>query len=149
MNGPADGAGMAEAVVACGMSPEELAVWSVLQTRVGRAAAIPMADLAAQVGLGTRTLQSVVKHLVEDHHLPIGSSTGGADGVHGYYRVASPDDLERTVRQLDHRIISTARRKARLVQSTAARVLGQLTMDLEREETHGADGTIDPAAESV
>ena len=109
---------------------DELRVMQAIERHVGREQALPLELLAAEAGVSPRVAQELVKHLIESHGQSIGSSTGDP---HGYYMIQSADDLERSKAQLRHRIISTARRLAQLEKSTAPKVLGQITLDLEQE----------------
>ena len=113
-------------------SPIELEILSVLEERVGHAKAISMRDLAVAVGLGedTRTLQDLIKHLVEEHREPIGSSPTQPNG---YFMIKTADDQKTAFKHIDSRIISLAKRKARIVGNTPAEVLRELTGQLDLE----------------
>ncbi len=113
------------------LSDAELAVRFQIGQREGRPQAISLQDLAAAVDLSPREVQHVIKHLIELHRLPIGSATSAP---HGYYWITGLQDQERAEKQLAHRIISTARRLARLKQNTPDEVLGQLALDVQRDE---------------
>ena len=119
---------------AAGYSREEQLIVAYLSLHRGRAAAIPMAQLAAMADLSTRALQQVVAHLIAEHAIPIGSATGD---VHGYYLVEDAADVEAACAQLRHRIIHLARRMATLKRISLADVFGQLGLPWEKELPHG------------
>lgn len=93
----------------------------------GRAAAVPMADLAAAAGLSTRALQQLITHLIIEHAVPIGSATGE---VHGYFLVEDAADVKAACDQLRHRIIHLAQRMATLQRISLADVMGQLKLEI-------------------
>ncbi len=107
----------------------ELALEAVIADEIrahrGRQAAIGMRELAAACGVETRFLQRIVKHLIEDHGEPIGSSTVKPTG---YYWLDDPDDVAASVRQLEHRLVSLAVRIARLRKTSVEAVFGQLNL---------------------
>lgn len=70
------------------------AVRVVIEPRRGRAAAITMHEISALTGLQTRLIQSIVKFLVEERHLPIGTATTRPFG----YFVIETDEERRSVR---------------------------------------------------
>jgi hypothetical protein len=109
------------------MTPEEQAVWREIDARPGREQSIALGDLAVLVGIAPRVVQWIVKHLIERHACAIGSATGTP---HGYYRITSFEDLEKSRKQLEHRIIRTAQRLAALNKNTPAECLGQIQLAL-------------------
>lgn len=118
---------MTAAALPSPLSAEECRVISLLSRCRGRAAAVPMAQLAAAVGLSTRALQQLVTHLIIEHAVPIGSATGEA---HGYFLVEDAADVKAACDQLRHRIIHLAQRMATLQRISVGAVLGQLRLDL-------------------
>ena len=73
-----------------------LAVLAQVRPRRGRYAAFSMHLIAGNTGLQTRLIQSIVKFLVEERHLPIGT---GTSKPFGYFWIVSNDE-RRAVR--DH-----------------------------------------------
>lgn len=83
----------------------EATVWRVLdRDHRGRERAIKMPDLADKVGLKTRALQGLIRHLRMEHGKPIGSS---CREPYGYFRMIDPKDLEDFFFQLLNRGKST------------------------------------------
>lgn len=107
---------------------EEARVLAVVRARRGQGAAIQVADLAASTEISERRVQQVVKHLVEEHQAPIGTST---TEPHGYYWIAT-DAERRAVRDsLMRRALSTIRRARAYDRSGwVARLIGQLELEL-------------------
>ena len=97
---------------------------------LGRANAIPMPDLAARLGISTRTLQSEIEWLIVEHGCRIGSSCGK---VHGYYWITDQADLELTYRNRMNRAIANFRAAWKLQRGrAAAEMLGQVSL-VEKE----------------
>jgi hypothetical protein len=86
-----------------------------------------MPALAREAGLGTRQLQRIIKHLIEDHGEPIGSATVPPTG---YYVITDEPEVRAAVAQLEHRLGSLARRIARLRRIAPEEVFGQRRLDL-------------------
>lgn len=112
------------------LSVQELQVLDQLSFCQGNENAVPVEELAKLTGIDDRVVQKIVKHLIEEHHYPIGSSTGKPNG---YYWITTAAEQQRSEAQLEHRIISTARRLARLRKNTPAEVLGQMILTLNQE----------------
>ncbi len=111
-------------------SPHETAVLGMLRGRTSRSP-IPMPTLATALGLPTRDIQLIVKHLVEQHHEPIGSTC--ARGAAGYFEIRTAEDLACAERDLRHRALSCLRRLARLKAATPDEILGQLRLALTED----------------
>ena len=105
----------------------EWLVANLIRLHQGRAEAISMSALAREAGLGTRQLQRIIKHLIEDHGEPIGSATGQPTG---YYLITDEPEVRAAVAQLEHRLGSLARRIARLRRIAPEEVFGQMRMEL-------------------
>lgn len=113
------------------LSTEEMQILDQLTVCQGLENAVSNKKLAELTGIEERKVQDLVKHLVEEHRYPIGSATGQP---HGYYWITTAAEQERSEKQLEHRIISTARRLARLRKNTPHAVLLQLSLDMETEQ---------------
>lgn len=120
-----------QAAILFELSVEEMQIVEQLSYCHGLENAVSNRKLAALTGIEERKAQDLVKHLVEEHHYPIGSATGKP---HGYYWITTAEEQERSEKQLEHRIISTARRLARLRKNTPHAILLQLSLDMETEE---------------
>ena len=115
----------------CPVPDTEALVHGIIRACQGRKAARSMTAVAAEAGCDTRTVQTLIAHLIEAHRCPIGSSTGAP---HGYYWIVDPEDLARAKTQLSHRIIETARRLKALDHNALADVMGQLKLELHATE---------------
>ena len=73
-----------------------VAVLAAIKPCRGREAAISMHEIAARTGLHTRDIQAIVKFLVEERHVPIGTAT---TKPFGYFWITTMDE-RRSVR--DH-----------------------------------------------
>lgn len=105
----------------------ESRVLAVLREHRGRPAAIGKAELSAEIGVCERTLRDIIKHLIEEHHEPIGSCSGAPAG---YFYINSEAELNLAMHELRTRIIEMAKRMAHLKKNSLADVLGQLAMGL-------------------
>jgi hypothetical protein len=95
------------------LTADEAAVWSVIRNRKGRAAAIPMPDLAYLVfgsNHSTRRVQSAV-HELRLKGYAVGSSCAKPNG---YYLITDRQELKESIAQLDHRIQNLSRCAAAL-----------------------------------
>jgi biotin operon repressor len=114
-----------ESPAAGGMTNLETRVLSLIQR--GRENAISMPALAAGCGISTRELQSIVKHLIEEHGVLIASATGKN---HGYYYPETEEEFRAAADQLVHRIISLAKRLRAMNKESYERIFGQGRMEL-------------------
>lgn len=113
----------------------EATIWSILsEQHRGRAAAIPMPELAYYLNLSTRALQNCIEWLIKEHGKPIGSSCGKPSG---YYVIADAKDLELTFRNRVNRGIANLAAAYRLKKTPEVlQALGQLgVLDKAESET--------------
>ena len=118
-------------LVTTDMTDSERLVAGIIERHRGKETPVAREQLALLVGVTTREVERIVKHLVERHGCPIGSVCGSR--VHGYYVITDAEDLARTAENLRARAMSLLKRLARLRQTTELDVLGQLRLDLETE----------------
>lgn len=116
-------------------SPEErrqvAAVLGVIRSRRGRAAAIPMQEIAARTGVTERSVQSIVKFLVEERQIPIGTATSRP---FGYFILASDAERRACRNSLLRRALSTLEHaKAFDQDGIVAPLVGQAKLALEEE----------------
>lgn len=109
------------------LTDEERAIMEILSVNRGKENAISMSDLAGVIGLSTRTLQMRIKHLIETHRVLIGSSTWDP---HGYYLITDSNEVEASVKQLEHRLISLAVRISRIKKISVEEVFGQMRLEV-------------------
>lgn len=94
----------------------------------GRQQAKPMPYLAERVGISTRSLQTIINHLIVDHKKPIGSTSKKPAG---YYIVSNDEDLDEALKNLRHRAMSILHRMAALRRVSLNELLGQLRLEDE------------------
>lgn len=115
------------------LEPEEELFVTILEQHQGLAQAIRVADMAEQLGFGRdkngqRRAQALKKHLVEEHLVCVGCSSGQPAG---WYRPETVEEIRATVAQYKGRLISLARLIAKTTASTPDAVLGQIRLELE------------------
>ncbi|BFU90127.1 MAG: hypothetical protein NTAFB01_13140 [Nitrospira sp.] len=110
------------------LSPEEVAVWAVLNRHRGRLSAIGLDALALASDVPERAVQHVIAHLIERHGCAIGSA---CTKPMGYFVIQTEAELSASVSQLLHRLMALARRIAALKKSSTPIVLQQAALDLE------------------
>lgn len=110
------------------LSAEEEAILAILGPRRGREAAISVDRLALVTGIERRRVEQVVKQLVEEHQVPIGTSTRPP---YGYY-IIERDEERREVRDSLIRRAASVFRRARAYDRSGwvARMLGQMELHL-------------------
>lgn len=106
----------------------ERAVYAAL--RRGRANARSVPTLAADTGLSTREVQSIVKHLILGHGVPVGTSMGKP---YGNFIIDDPEDLKQTTDLLRTRAVHQLMRVAALQKMTHRRLLEEIQTELEAE----------------
>jgi DNA-binding IclR family transcriptional regulator len=103
-----------------GLTREEADVLCLLKK--GRENSISMSALAEAVGVCTREVQTIVKHLVEDHQVLIASATGKH---HGFFLPENEEEFRAAAAQLEHRIISLAKRLRAINKESYEEIFGQ------------------------
>lgn len=111
---------------------DEKLIARIISNAQGRSQAVQVKELVRRTGIDERRVREIVKQLIEDHCLPIGS-TSGLPG--GYYMIADAKELRQVRRSLVRRAVSILNRarvydKAGWVKEMA----GQLAIRLEEEE---------------
>lgn len=104
---------------------EVLRVMHLVRQHEGRAAAISMHEIERLTGIPARSIQSIVKLLVEERHLPIGTSTSKP---FGYFWIVTEGERRECRNHLLRRALSTLRH-AQALDSEA--VVGPLVGQLE------------------
>ena len=107
--------------------PEPAAtIWRIIRKECrGRENAIRMPALAARVGVSTRTVQSEIEYLINEHGKRIGSSCGKKPG---YYIITDREDLEITFQNRVRRGIANFRSAYALKKSDKVKeALGQVS----------------------
>lgn len=107
------------------MTLEEIRAKEILEHHRGRANALQVRHFAQLLGVDERRAQQIVKHLVEDHAILIGSAV---TRPFGYFVPETPEEVEAVTAQLYHRIASLAVRIARIRRISVEEVYGQLKL---------------------
>lgn len=114
------------------MTREEKAVAAILTEHRGRAKAIMARRLAELAGLDERRLRQVIKHLVERHHMAIGSTTSVPPG---YYLITDPRERAAVRRSLMRRALSILERaRAYDRAGWVHQLAGQLALKIQEDE---------------
>jgi len=112
------------------LTADQRKVWDVIRRRRGAAQAIPMSHVAT-LAFGdagqTRRVQDAVAGLTLAGR-PVGSSCGKPNG---YYLITDPGELERAIKNLEHRIGQLSRRAAAL-RRHGPKFAGQGSLTFER-----------------
>ena len=90
-------------------------VLGLIRGRVGKASAISVAKLSSITSIPPRTVRSIVKDLIEEHYIRIGSSLGNPAG---YYMIKTEEEAEQNERTLRRLGISILKRAAVLKKLT-------------------------------
>lgn len=112
------------------LTSEERAVWAVMTRHRGRLNTIGLDALALAADVPERCVQHVIAHLIERHHLPIGSAV---KKPMGYFVIETDDELAESVTQLTHRLTALARRIAALKKSSTPKILQQMAMEFTED----------------
>lgn len=104
-----------------------LQVYGIIRHHKGRANAISVGAIATHTGIGERTVRSIVKHLIEDHRVRIGSALGRPSG---YYIIETLEETEQNERTLRSLAISTLRHAAVLRQVSLSDYLSGIQGEL-------------------
>ena len=111
------------------LDAEELAVVKAL--RWGRLNARQVRDIAAEAGLPARRTQELIRRLIHDHGVPIGTAM---EAPHGNFLIDSAAELEATVELLRERGISNLARAAKLKGTALRRYIADVQVSLDRED---------------
>lgn len=114
------------------MTPLESHFLRILQQHRGLAQAIPVPQMAAELGVSSRVAQEIKKSLVEQHHVSIGSSCGKRSG---WFIPIDQAEVDATIKNYKKRVRSLCI----LISGTtaAAAISGtmkQLAIEFEEEE---------------
>lgn len=110
------------------MTKDELTIAMWIESRLGPRQAIPVAELSLRTGLDERRVRQIVKHLIERHYLPIGSSVNPG----GYYTISDNNERLRVRRALIRRAVSILERARAYDRGNWINgLIGQLEMQLE------------------
>jgi hypothetical protein len=102
------------------MTDAERAVLGCIEP--GRGRAVPVNVIALLTNLPERRVRRIVRGLIDEHGVCIGSSTAPPAG---YFLINNPEEIEAAYRRLRHRGISILARAARLRDISVVDVFGQ------------------------
>ncbi|MDZ4042895.1 MAG: hypothetical protein U1D96_05295 [Eubacteriales bacterium] len=113
------------------MTPEEDRIAKIIFKHRGRSNPVQVTVLSYKTGIDQRKVREIVKGLIEDHLLPIGSTSSKPAG---YYVITDPRELRLVRRSLIRRAVSILNRaKAYDRGGWVSEMAGQLTMRLEAD----------------
>ena len=113
-----------------GLSREEEIVLDLVKAHPGRAAAIPLPDLALRTGIDERRVQAIINELITRHGQLIGSASTKPAGL---YWITTPGEREEALRHLEHRWKSILFRWWKLRGCSVDDILGQIRMEFSEE----------------
>lgn len=117
---------------ASAMTPEMERIAKIIYRHQGRTNPVKSVVIAYRTGMDERKVRELVKGLVEDHRLPIGSTSSKPAG---YYIITDPGELRQVRRSLIRRAISILNRaKAYDRAGWVAEMAGQLALKLEGDK---------------
>jgi hypothetical protein len=104
-------------------------VLGVIRQHVGRASAVSMYEISQRTAVSPRDVQAIVKFLVEERGVPIGSATSEP---FGYYVIRSEDELQDNYRHFVRRGVSNLRHASAFKKaSIVGPIVGQLEIEVE------------------
>ena len=111
-------------------TPDERAVWNLIQNRVGKEHAISIGAIEILTHFGTRRVKATKEDLIRRHGLKIGSSRGKP---HGYYVIENAAELLETARTMRNQginmLICAASLEGRDGKAYLRELLGQMVME--------------------
>ncbi len=107
---------------------DEQAVMKILRKHRGRESAVKVNRIVQLTGINERQVRDIVKHLIHEHRVPVGSST---KKPYGYYWIETADEAFENYEALRRRGISVLARAAKVKGVTLPELLGQLKLETE------------------
>lgn len=108
---------------------DALQVLHVVRQHPGREHAVSMHEIERQTGIPARQVQTLVKLLVEERHLPIGTATRRP---WGYYWIVTDSERREVRNHLMRRALSTLKHARALdADEVVAPLVGQLELAVE------------------
>jgi hypothetical protein len=106
-------------------------VLDLIRERVGRENAISMHEISRRLAIDKRDVQAIVKFLVEERSVPIGSAV---QRPYGYYLIDSDDELRRNYQHFVRRGVSNLKHaRAYMNASVVGPIVGQLEIEIEEK----------------
>jgi hypothetical protein len=96
----------------------------------GRLNATGVAKISKTTGINDRRVRQIVRHLIDDHGLCIGSAT---DEPAGYFIATDPGEVADIVGAMRHRGISILVRASRISGNSLTEIIHQGVLELEFE----------------
>jgi len=110
------------------MNSDSQSVLSLIRTRIGRQQALSVEYISQATDIPPRTVRDIVKHLIEHHHVRIGSALGKPPG---YYIIATQEEAEENERWLRKLGISILVHAAVLKKLSIKEYMKELQEELE------------------
>lgn len=113
------------------MTGEEKSITEILTKATGRERAVSVAAIARMTGINERRVRQIVKHLIERHHFPIGSTTTTPSG---YYIITDNDERVMVRKSLTGRALSILKRASVYDKAGwVGAITGQLELEILKE----------------
>lgn len=111
-------------------------VWAFVSGHKGKANAVSLPDVAQHCGYNRRTIQDIVHRLVEDHGLPVASTSSNRQP--GYYIPADSRESLQHFRSIFRRSLQVMKRARAFYKSPQlAELLGQAELLCQEGKTNG------------
>ena len=116
------------------LTAEQQAVWDIIKQRPGRDNALSAGEIGSMAGFPEdikshyRLVRRIIRELVVDHYLNIGSSPSG------FFMIANEDEMDDCYRSLRSMGLKILQKAARIKKVSLHKFLGQLSMEIEQEE---------------
>lgn len=113
------------------MTDEEKSITGILTKATGRERAVSVRAITRMTGINERRVRQIVKHLIERHHFPIGSTTTAPSG---YYMITDNDERVMVRKSLTGRALSILKRASVYDKAGwVGAITGQLELELSKE----------------
>ncbi len=113
------------------MTREEKQITEILTEASGRERAVSVAAISRSTGINERRVRQIVKHLIERHQFPIGSTTTVPSG---YYIITDNEERIMVRKSLLRRAFSILKRASVYDKAGwVGAITGQLELELEKE----------------
>jgi len=113
---------------ALNMDSDSWTVYGIIINRLGREQAVSVDAISEQTGIAGREVRDIVKRLIEQHHVRIGSALAKPSG---YYMIQSDEEAEANERTLRRLGLSILVRASVLKRLTVAEYMKRLQTELE------------------
>ena len=109
----------------------------ILSSHRGLDRAISVAEMAARLNVSEREARDIKRQVIEQHKVPVGSSTGKHSG---WYWISTQEEMDATIGQYRSRVKSLCILIAMTTSAgSLAGVMRQMALEFEEEQVHEKD----------